>query len=150
MAAHSRRVFAICLGMVGTLEDAEDMAQETFIRGYSRLGELRDRAKFGAWIAQVARNVCHDHLRRVKRIQERQQQIPQPSVVNPPDHELHDAVARLSEEYRLPLVLYYFDGRSTESVAETLGISPAGVLTRLCRARRELRRLLSGEETGDV
>jgi len=150
VSAHSRRVFAVCLGMVGTFEDAEDMAQETFIRGYRRLGELRDREKFGAWIVQIARNACHDHLRRSKRIRDKQHQIPQRLVVDAEDHDLRDAVARLPEDYRLPLVLYYFDGHSTESVAATLGLSPAGVATRLCRARRELRRMLSGEEAGDA
>lgn len=149
--AHSRRVFAVCLGMLGTFEDAEDMAQDTFIRGYRNLSTLRDPSQFGAWITKIARNLCVDFLRRNKRGRELASVTPLASVVEPNNRvDLHDAIARLPEEYRLPLLLYYFDGRSTDSVAQTLGISPAGVLTRLSRARRELRRMLSEVEASDA
>ena len=55
---------------------------------------------------------------------------------------LEGALARLPEKYRVPLMLYYFDGHSTENVARMLDLDPAAVLTRLSRARRELRRML--------
>ena len=55
---------------------------------------------------------------------------------------LEGALARLPEKYRLPLMLYYFDGHSTRNVAKMLDLDPAGVLTRLSRAQRELRRML--------
>jgi len=54
-------------------------------------------------------------------------------------------LGRLSEEYRVPLLLFYFDGRSTQNIAEMLGISPANVQTRLSRARRKLRCMLESE-----
>jgi RNA polymerase sigma-70 factor (ECF subfamily) len=60
---------------------------------------------------------------------------------------LEIALADLSSNYRMPLLLFYFDGRSTQSIAETLGIRRAAVQTRLSRARQQLRRLLA--ERGD-
>jgi RNA polymerase sigma-70 factor (ECF subfamily) len=73
-----------------------------------------------------------------------------PRTVVSDDHiELHDAVTRLPEKYRLPLVLYYFDGESSEGVARALDLTPAGVLTRLSRARKELRALLTPKEVSD-
>jgi RNA polymerase sigma factor (sigma-70 family) len=57
-------------------------------------------------------------------------------------HELRAALARLPETYRLPLLLFYFDGLSTQRVADALGISATGAATRLCRGRRALRAIL--------
>ncbi|MCK4538912.1 MAG: hypothetical protein KAV42_08975, partial [Candidatus Krumholzibacteria bacterium] len=52
-----------------------------------------------------------------------------------------------SEKYRIPLLMYYFDGRSSDSVAEALNITRDGVLTRLSRGRRELRRIMAFQES---
>jgi RNA polymerase sigma-70 factor (ECF subfamily) len=147
---HSRHVFAVCLGVLGTFEDAEDMAQEAFVKGFGQLGQLRDGNQFGAWIVRVARNLSVDFVRREIRGRELLAENSPEGAVHGDRHlDLHDAVARLPERYRFPLVLYYFDGRSSESVARTLDITPAGVLTRLSRARKELRRMLSSRETAD-
>ncbi|MHC4464510.1 MAG: RNA polymerase sigma factor, partial [Planctomycetota bacterium] len=62
--------------------------------------------------------------------------------------ELEDALARLPRRYRLVLMLYYFDGRSTENIAETLQINEAAVYARMSRARKRLRKLL--ETQGDA
>jgi len=147
---HSRRVFAVCLGVLGTFEDAEDMSQEAFVKGFTRLGELREPGQFGGWVAKIARNLSVDYVRREVRGRE----LAAENYANPPardaSHEdLHEAVAGLPEKYRLALVLYYFEGKSTESVARELDISPAGVLTRLSRARRDLRNILTKREATD-
>jgi RNA polymerase sigma-70 factor (ECF subfamily) len=142
--AHSSRVFAICLGMVGNRHDAEDMAQQTLLRGFMRIGSLRNSQRFGHWVGQIARNSCIDLIRRRRT---------QPMVREPRDsgpnedpetyRQLEAALAELNEDYRLPLLLFYFNGRSTKSIAETLDISQAAVQTRLSRARRRLRKLLA-------
>ncbi len=144
---YSRSVFAVCLGTLGNVQDAEDVSQETFIKGLARIGQLRDGAQFGPWLTKVARNLCLDYVRRKKRGAE---------IValsggdrrSPGDEhaDLREAIARLSEKNRLPLMLYYFDGRSSEHVASALGISTDGALTRLSRARKELRKLIDSEE----
>lgn len=144
---YSRSVFAACLGTLGNVQDAEDVSQETFVKGLARIGQLRDGGQFGPWLMKVARNLCLDHARRRKRGTE---------IValqggdrrRPPDEyaDLREAICRLSEKYRLPLMLYYFDGRSSENVASALGISTDGALTRLSRARKELRKLIDSEE----
>ncbi len=143
--AHSGRVFAICLGMLGNPHDAEDAAQQTLLRGLMQIRTLRRSERFGPWIAAIARNLCLDAIRRQK------QQPPSPSAVC--DEETADrddyrwleaALAGLSSDYRVPLLLFYFDGRSTASIAETLGVSQATVQTRLSRARRQLRQRLGG------
>ena len=56
---------------------------------------------------------------------------------------LESALAQLAEKYRLPLMLYYFDGQSTKNIAESLELTVAAAQTRLSRARKKLRQLLS-------
>jgi RNA polymerase sigma-70 factor (ECF subfamily) len=140
---HGKRVFAICLAMTGNAADAEDMTQETFMRGFAELGSLRDRDRFGPWIATIAGNVCRNFLKKRKN-QERDlaTSVDCPTAVPEDLSDIREALGRLPEQYRIPLMQYYFDGHSTENVAASLGISCEAVHTRLSRARRELRKLL--------
>ena len=145
---YSRRVFAICLGMLGDIHDAEDIAQQTLLKGFMCIDELRDSEQFGAWIARIARNQCIDFIRRRKREHKAPGQQDAMSESSSKEyHELEDALVRLPRRYRLALMLYYFDGRSTENIAETLRISQDAVYARMSRARKRLRKLL--ETQGD-
>ena len=147
--AYCGRVFAICLGMLGNSHDAEDIAQQALLKGFMDINQLRDSEQFGAWIGRIARNLCIDFIRRQKRKRTalfERTALPQSSSKEYP--ELEGALAKLPEEYRLALMLYYFDGRSTETIAETLAISQAAVHARLSRARKQLRKLLS--DKGDI
>ena len=143
---HSNSVFAVCLSILRHVEDAEDMAQDAFIRGFDRLSQLRGKGRFGPWIRRIARNLCIDHLRHEsRRLALESKQKPEEPADE--DHEdLKAAIMRLPEDLRVPLLVYYFDGRSTESLARMLEISKAAVLTRLSRARKELRRMLAEKE----
>ena len=108
---------------------------------------LRHGERFGPWIAAIARNLCVDAIRRSGRstppligIQAEER------IIDSEDcRRLEDALAKLSSDYRVPLLLFYFDGRSTASIGHTLGMSQAAVQTRLSRARRQLRELLGNE-----
>jgi len=127
--------------------DAEDAAQQVFLKGLADIDKLENEERFGVWIGRIARNYCIDVLRRQKR-QRRvlaeqaagQGDMEQERIREYP--ELEAALSRLPEEYRLCLMLYYFDGRSVKSVAETLRISESAVHARMSRARRKLRELL--------
>jgi len=140
---HSRRVYAVCMGILGNAADSDDTAQETFVKGFSSIGTLRNGDSFGPWIAHIARNLCRDHIRvnaRRRELIEQRMREPQPGTADYSG--LHEALAELPEQYRTPLMLFYFDGKSAKRLAEELEISHAGACTRLSRARRELRRSL--------
>lgn len=147
--AYAGRVFAVCLGMLGNRHDAEDAAQQAFLRGFMKIRTIRQSERFAAWMGQISRNVCVDVLRRRKR-----EAVPTPATNGRAGFDAEDerrlqaAMAKLGPDYRVPLLLFYFNGRSTQSIAETLGISQAAVQTRLTRARKQLRELLKahGEE----
>lgn len=144
--AHSGRVFAVCLGMLGHRHDAEDATQQALLRGFLQIRTLRDSERFAPWIVRIARNLCTDVHRTRRRLSIPSGRSDAGGQSDPDDlHRLEQALSRLDADYRVPLLLFYFDGRSTRSIAETLGITPANVQTRLSRARKQLRRLLECE-----
>ena len=146
---YSGRIFAICYGMLGNAHDAEDIAQQTLLRGFANIRQIRRDAKFGAWICRIAKNLCVDFVRRQKRRQGFLAGRVMASQSGPKEYpELMRALAELSEEYRLALMLYYFDGRSAKAVAEAFEISEGAAQARLSRARKQLRKLLQAK--GDV
>lgn len=140
-------IFAICMGIIANVDDAMDISQETFLKGLMRIGQLRSSDRFRPWLIGIARNLCFDHLRRNKKekmsVRTRNDTVHEIPVKY---HGIHEAIARLPEKYRVPLLMYYFDGRSSDSVAEALNLSRDGVLTRLSRGRRELRRIITSWE----
>jgi RNA polymerase sigma-70 factor (ECF subfamily) len=144
---HARRVYAVCLAVLGNVSDVEDLFQETFVKGLTKINTLRDNGRFAGWISQVARNLCRDHYRKYHRRRELAARNPVEDGYHPDDFgDLHDALGKLPEQHRLPLMLFYFDGKSTENLARELNLTKAGACTRLFRARNELRKLLGGEE----
>jgi RNA polymerase sigma-70 factor (ECF subfamily) len=136
-------VFAVCLGMVGNVNDAEDLAQETLLTGLAELSRLRQDECFRPWIASIAKCLCADFLRMRKMEREAMREQAQTASRGTQTHpQLQRALARLPHEYRLILVLYYFENRSIADVAQVPQISEAAAQARLCRARRKLRELL--------
>ena len=144
--SYSGHIFAVCYGILGNTHDAEDVAQQTLLRGFTNIRQIRRNESFGSWISRIARNLCVDFLRRQKRRRsyhageaaaDRQglQEYP----------ELRKALAELPEEHRLVLMLYYFDGRSVRAIAEAFEISESAALARLSRARKHLRKLLQAK-----
>ena len=143
---HYEHVFMICLGILGNVEDAEDATQEAMLKGFVQLKKLRNSSKFGAWMAKIAKNLCFN-LRRQK---QRGRQIiadngTPPNRTQSRDDRLEQAIEHLPLEIRQPLVMYYFDSRSVQSVAKDLNISTSAVYSRLRYAMQELHRLLTGQ-----
>ncbi len=139
-------VFALCLGMVGNVEDAEDIAQNAMLKGFVKIKKLRRKGQFGGWILRIASNLCIDLLRRKKYIRTfLSEQLIRPRRTTSENHDLQRAIRRLPQEFRLPLVMYYFDGKSAKNIAEKLNISHSGVCQRLRIARNQLHRLLTRE-----
>jgi RNA polymerase sigma-70 factor, ECF subfamily len=146
---YSAHVFAICFSMLASREDAEDITQQAFLKGFTDIKQLRDSDKFGVWITQIAKHMCLDFLRRRKLNKIALKQIAADDIKDESDCDrdkysrLESALAELTEEYRLPLMLYYFNGQSTKNIAEALDQTVATAQTRLSRARKKLRQLLS-------
>jgi len=145
-------VYGLAYHLVGNFADAEDLAQEAFLRAYLDLGQLRQPEKFAAWLRQVTTNICRMWLRKrredvvpldAKEILEMQGQQFLPPDEELERRELHDAVmkavAELPEHYRLAVTLYYLDGLSYQQIGDFLGVPVSTVRGRLHKARRKLK-----------
>lgn len=141
---HHGRVFLVCLSVLGNVHDAEDVAQDALIRGFRRIGQIRDRDQFGAWIVAIARNLSVNHLRKRKAAEKNLISRPPERADDQADgEELQRAVARLPSDLRLPLMMYYFDGWDVKTVARTLEMSTSGVYLKLRTAIKELHEMLT-------
>jgi RNA polymerase sigma factor (sigma-70 family) len=154
------RITALCHARLGRGGAAEDLAQETLLRGFRGLGSLSEPGKFGPWLAGIAVRTCRDWLKARQRSEVR---ISEMSADDPvdfaagggrrPDEEVEhrDALAALMAEvealpvdYREVLMLFYYEDLTYREIAELLGVSSATVNVRLTRARAMLRERLNG------
>jgi RNA polymerase sigma-70 factor (ECF subfamily) len=144
---HAGRVYAVCLGVVGAEADAEDLAQEALVRGFTEIRSLRNPDRFGAWIATIAANLSRNFIgKRANHARLLAARANCPAVEPERFADLRRALAGLPERHRIPLILYYFHSTSADGIAATLGISSGAVYMRLSRARRELRKLIEKME----
>ena len=140
---HYRHVFALCLGVLGNVHDAEDAAQEAMLKGFLKIKKLDKTEQFEAWILRIARNLCFDFLRRQKRKKVLSaKQLMQPGQKTGENHVLQQAIRRLPQELRVPLTMYYFNGKNAKTIAEKLNISHSGACQRIREARKQLHELL--------
>ncbi|MHC4645477.1 MAG: RNA polymerase sigma factor [Planctomycetota bacterium] len=142
---HYREVFAICLGVLGNVHDCEDITQDAMLKGFLKIRELRGSEQFGQWIVRIAKNLCLDFIRRNRRLREFGKEQAARKIRETGNHDLGPALSSVPHEYRLPLVMYYFENRSMKAIAEKLKISPSGVCHRLRVARQRLHKLLTDE-----
>jgi RNA polymerase sigma-70 factor (ECF subfamily) len=141
---HYRHVFALCLGMMGNVHDAEDLAQEAMLKGFSNIHTLTMVGRFEPWVLKITRNLCLDALRKQKRLRARIVKKGAESAKSPEEnHDLERAIRRLPLEVRLPLTMYYFEQRNAASIARKLNISHSLVCQRIRTARDELHALLT-------
>jgi RNA polymerase sigma-70 factor (ECF subfamily) len=140
---HYRYVFAVCLGMLANVHDAEDIAQDAMLKGFLKIRRLHRSERFDPWVLRIARNLCVDYLRRKKHAKAFAEQIRNQSTgASDESGNLHEAIDQLSQEYRVPLMMYYFDNRSAKTIAEKLNISHSGACHKIRAARKKLYDLL--------
>lgn len=128
---------------------AEDLVQETLLRAWRSLDQLRDEAAARQWLITILRREFARELSKRKATVDIDGLALADSraSLGGDDTDLHDvrrAMQKLAPEYREPLVLQVLMGCSTEEIAEQLELTQATVLTRLFRARNQLREMLGG------
>ena len=145
-------VCSLAYSAVGNLGQSEDLAQETFITAWKHLGHLRERDKLRAWLCGIARNRINNFLRRegrepvrkaesLEEISESHSPEPLPieqTISNEEAAILWRSLERIPEIYREPLVLFYREHQSIETVAKNLELSEDAVKQRLSRGRKLL------------
>jgi RNA polymerase sigma factor (sigma-70 family) len=152
VARYQSLICSLAYSATGSLGQSEDLAQETFITAWKHLGHLRERHKLRAWLCGIARNRINNFLRREGREPIREAEPlenvvePHSSEPLPRDHTISNeeqailwrSLERIPEIYREPLVLFYREHQSIESVAEKLELTEDNVKQRLSRGRKLL------------
>ena len=147
MERHGAAVYRLALCRMQSIQDAEDVYQDVFLRLLDQDSAHWDGDHLRAWLLRCTVNRCHDlHRFRLRRPVLALADLPEMAAPDSGAAELWDAVARLPEKLRVPLHLYYAEGYSTEEIAGLLDIPAATVRTRLRRARKRLRDTLGGDD----
>jgi len=131
-------VYMVCLGYLGNPTDAEDTAQEVFLKGYMKIRTLRRPEQFEGWIRRIAKNESRNFLRR-RRKETSLFAFPAEifaakDCLETSYEELQSAIAGMPADLRVPLLMYYFDGRKADHVAQALGVSRISIYRRLKEA----------------
>ncbi|HZZ43769.1 MAG TPA: sigma-70 family RNA polymerase sigma factor [Tepidisphaeraceae bacterium] len=151
--SHERSALALAFAILGDAPSAGDAVQESFIKAWQRLPELKEPDRFVPWFAQIVRNTALDARRRRPAAAEELDTLSLGFHHNPTaaleESETRDridtALRQLDEITRSAVVLRYYDNLSSRAIGAILEISPAAVDTRLSRARDELRQKLAPE-----
>jgi RNA polymerase sigma-70 factor (ECF subfamily) len=152
---HRERAYTLALRLTGAPADAEEVAQDAFLKAWRALPAFRGEARFGTWLHRIVARLALD--RRERLVERARRETPagaeMPDVVAPGPAPADDAGARLTrlldrlpERARAAVVLYYYEDRSVAEVARTLGVPEGTVKTLLSRARVTLREGWTREE----
>jgi len=157
---HQRMIHSLTFRMTGSLADAEDLAQETFLRAYEQIGAFRGTAKFSTWLYRIAVNTClnwrQSEARRFQLqtncAEEFSAQHLNGETISSEDQssqQVQSALLKLPAKQRAAIVLTIYDGLSHAEAAQVLGCSENTVSWRVFAARRKLKRWLSQAEVCD-
>ncbi len=148
--AYQAALLSALAGRLGAREDAEDAAQETFVRAFFRLRRLRSPRAFFPWLLGIARRVAQGQRRKYRDVDglpenasaEPADRGPAPSCTVDQGFDLEQAIAALPKQYQAVVLLRYYGGRSCAELAELLGVPVGTVTKRLSRAHALLREAL--------
>jgi len=148
---HQKMIRAVTFRMTGSPDDAEELAQDAFLRAYRQLGTFGGGSKFSTWLCQIAINLSLDWRRRESRRDDiHSQWAAETFLENNPDGGFPDelsrrvqaALTRLPAKQRAAIVLTIYENQSHAEAAKTLGCTEATISWRVFTARQKLKRLL--------
>jgi RNA polymerase sigma-70 factor, ECF subfamily len=163
VARHRDKIFARAFSIMRNEEEAIDLSQEAWVKGWQRLKQFHGDSSFVTWMTRIVINLSLDQLRKQKRhriesIEQMEEEVggverQMPTVVVNPTERLEQrelrqtidkAMAQLSAEHRTVLVLHEFEDMEYKQIAKVVGCSIGTVMSRLFYARRRLASLLAG------
>lgn len=162
---HKRFVFNLCYRLLGDYDDADDCAQEVFVKVFRSLKSFKFESSFKTWLYRVTTNTCKTKLNSLEyRLRKRKTRLDIADEDDPKHVEIingkqspedalkrkeigqmiQEAVDKLPAEQKLIVVLRDMEGRSYEEIMEIMGCKMGTVKSKLSRARHQLRNLLEG------
>ena len=163
VARHRDQIYARACSMVRNEDEALDLSQEAWVKGWQRLAQFQGEASFATWMTRIVINLCVDQLRKQKRqraesvevLEEESGGVERFMPVTMPNpaaglertelrRRIDRALDQLSAEHRTVLVLHEFEGLGYREIAGQMGCSIGTVMSRLFYARRRMASLLAG------
>ena len=150
---HQDRIYNLCRYMLQDSQDAQDAAQDVFVKAYAGLKAFKPDASLYTWLYRIAVNTCLDYKRKSRRERFEDESIAEEQPSTEPSAEriyeskemgqaIQAALQKLPEHLRAAIVLKEIEELSYEEIAVVLDTSLGTVKSRISRAREELRRLL--------
>jgi len=142
MRPQLQRMYRIAISMLENEEDAADAIQETVLKCWQKVGQLKNEEYFQTWLTRILINQCKDILKARKKyvlVEE------MPEIEYEDQYETDDWKAilnNLEEKYRVVMELYYVEGFSTKEIAKLLHIKEVNVRSRMSRGRKQLEQYL--------
>lgn len=160
---HQKRIYNIAFKMLGNQEDALDLSQEVLIKIFKNIHKFHGSSKFSTWVYRVATNTCLDEIKKRRKhttysIDERMQTEDGDLATDIPDTSptpeataiqkdiqkiLYDGINQLGDEHKKVIILRDLNGFSYEYIAKILKCSEGTVKSRISRARKRLKKILS-------
>ncbi|MBM3880918.1 MAG: sigma-70 family RNA polymerase sigma factor [Verrucomicrobia bacterium] len=163
VARHRDKIYARAFSMLRNEDEALDLSQEAWVKGWQRLNQFQGESSYLTWMTRIVINLCLDQLRRQKRLRaesidkldeelggvERQMPVETPNPTAGLERaelrqRIDAAMSQLSHAHRTVLILHEFEGLEYKEVAKRMGCSIGTIMSRLFYARRRLAGLLAG------
>jgi len=154
VANHQQAVYNIAHRVIGNRQEAEDVAQETFVKAHKALTRFDPQRPLAPWLYRIATNTALNWIKRHRRETLLSEEVqladtaPSPEsqvIASEAANRLRAAVATLPDNYQAVIELRHFQGLSYQEMSEALGVPLSDVKSWLFRARRRLRKVLTSE-----
>lgn len=159
LARHKNLVYSVVLKMINNKEDANDLAQDVFIKIYKNLDKYFPDFKFSTWVIRITTNHVIDHIRKKKYETVSMEDVeykltfeknPEKDYIEKEEREaLNTLLSNLPEIYKIPLVLYHKQGLSYQEIADITDQPLSKIKNRIFRGRKILKENLLKEKEGE-
>jgi RNA polymerase sigma-70 factor (ECF subfamily) len=146
---HHAVVYRYAFRLTGSVHDAEDLTQQTFLAAHRKLDQLRERQRAGSWLCSILRNAWLKAQQRRTPTAASALELDLQNLVQTPDEstpidreQLQRALDSLPPEFKVVLLMFYFEGLSYRAIAEQLAVPLGTVMSRLARGKAHLRKRL--------
>lgn len=158
---YAKLVFSVVNDFVSREDDAEELAQEVFVKAYERLSSFGNRSKFSSWLYMIAKNHCRDYAKNIRRNNSRFSEMKERDLDQKLRHEelpdqeierkewveiLNEGLSSINEDNAEAFLMKYDGSMSYKAMSERLGMSVSALKVRVYRAKKELKTFIENQE----
>lgn len=149
---NKQKLFRIAKSILKSDFDVDDAMQETIIKAWNKIGTLKDNSSFDTWITKILVNQCYLIIRKRKstvQLEDFYFETKDNSIDSNNKIDVWNSLNKLSDDFKLPIILYFFEQFSYEEISIILKIPKGTVRSRISRGKEKLENILSNYSRGD-